>query len=118
VPSEILQTIETVNAQLAALLADTNRSLSGECEFGVEQVRALSQPLAIMAPILAREHELRSLQPELDAPLDLYKSLLRQLQTALDRVRVMLLARRSQMDSGRVQLDAVSHWANALSHTR
>jgi hypothetical protein len=118
VPSELLHTIEGVSSQLATLLAETKRALSGESDFGVEQVRALSQPVAAMAPIMARAAELQSLHPEIAAPLDHYKSLLRELQTALDRVRVMLLARRSQMDAGRVQLDAVSNWANALSHTR
>lgn len=118
VSSEILSKIETINRELIALVADTKRALAGERDFGVEQVRALSQPIGEMAPIMARATDLRALHPEIAAPLDLYKSLLRELQIALDRIRVMLLARRSQMDACRVQLDAVSNWANALSHTR
>ncbi len=110
--------IGDINAQLAAMLADTKRALAGEREFGVEQVRSLSEPIAAMALVMERAAELRKLHPEIAGPLDLYKSQLSELQTTLEQVRMMLLARRSQIDAGRAQLEAVSQWANALGHTR
>jgi hypothetical protein len=118
VDSALCDKIGDINAQLAAMLADTKRALAGEREFGAEQVRSLSEPIAAMALVMERAAELRKLHPEIAGPLDLYKSQLNELQTTLEQVRMMLLARRSQMDAGRVQLEAVSQWANALGHTR
>jgi len=110
--------VSETNTKLGAMLAETRRALTGEREFGVEQVQALSALTAPMAPVMHRAAELRKLHPEMAAPLDSYKSLVHELQTAVEQVRMMLLARRSQMDAGRVQLDAVTQWANALGQTR
>jgi hypothetical protein len=118
VGSNLLAKIEAVNAQIAPLLANARLALSGERLFGVAEVRALSAPVTEMAPIMARAAELRGQHPELIYPLEQYKSQLRELRAALEQIRVMLLARRGQMDAGRVQLDAVTHWAKALSRTR
>ncbi len=116
--SELYGKIERINAQLAVMLASAKRALTGEKDFGVEQVRALSVPIAEMAPVMERSAELRRQEPELGGQLDLYKIQVRELQTALEQVGMMLHARRSQMDAGRKQLDAVTHWANALGQTR
>jgi hypothetical protein len=53
-----------------------------------------------------------------EGELDLYKSQLGGLQTTLGRIRVMLLARQSILEAGRVQLSAVSQWMGALRQTR
>jgi hypothetical protein len=63
----------------------------------VEQVRVLSASIQEMAPMIARAAELRTVEPELAAQLDLYKSQLRELQTTLDQIRLMLLTKRAQM---------------------
>jgi hypothetical protein len=118
VSSPLLEKIEEINAQIGALLAHAQRALTGSAEFGVEQVRALTKPIAEMAPIMEHASELRTLQPEIVGELDLYKSQLRELQTTLERVHMMLLARQSQIQAGQVQLDAVSQWATALGRTR
>jgi hypothetical protein len=117
-PSDLRSKIEAVNARLATLLAETKGALSGEREFGVAQVRALSEPIQEMAPVMRRAAELRAAEPEICGALDLYKAQLGELQTALERVRVMLLTRRGQMEAGRTQLDAVSKWAVALRQTQ
>ena len=116
--AELSDKLESINARLAELLAGARRSLTGEGTFGVEQVRALYAPIAEMAPVMARAAELRTLHPEIAGELDRYKSQLRELQTTIQKVRVMLLLRRSNMDAGRAHVEAVSHWANALSQTR
>jgi hypothetical protein len=118
VDTELYSKLGDINMQLAAMLSDTQRALAGEREFGVEHVRALSEPIAAMASVMERAAELRKLHPEIGGPLDLYKSQLRELETTLEQMRMMLLARRSQMDAGRVQLEAVSQWANAFGRTR
>lgn len=98
--SPLPQKIEAINGRIRTLLAETQRALAGEHEFGVEQVRALAEPIQEMAPLMAREADLRTVQPETAAALDLYKAQLRELQTALERVRMMLLARRAQIEGG------------------
>ena len=116
--SPLHQKIETANARIQVLLTHTRGALAGEREFGVEQVRALSVPIQEMAPVMQQAAELRAREPEIAGALDQYKAQLRELQTALDQVRMMLLAKRGQMDSGRVQLDAVSQWAAVLRQTQ
>jgi hypothetical protein len=116
--SQERHTIERANARIAALLANTRRALSGEREFGVAKVNDLCEPIQEMAPLMARAVELRATDPEISRELDLYRSQLAELQTALEQVRVMLLAHRDQIDAGRTQLDAMSHWAAALRQTQ
>ena len=110
--------IADANTRLRSLLDETTRALSGQGDFGVDQVRAFSQVISEMAPILERAAELRALHPELTAPLDLYRSQLGELHIALQHVHMMLLARRSELGAHHAQVDAVSQWANALSSTR
>jgi hypothetical protein len=75
------QKIDAINVRIQALHVDTQLALRGEREFGVEQVRVLSASIQEMAPMIARAAELRTVEPELAAQLDLYKSQLRELQT-------------------------------------
>jgi hypothetical protein len=117
-PAELRQKIAAVNTRLTGLVQHTRRSLRGETQFGVEQVRALAAPIAEMAPIMARAKALEDQQPEIAGELAQYKSQLAELHIALQQVTMMLLARRGQMESGRIQLDAVTKWANTLGQTR
>jgi hypothetical protein len=112
------QKIDTINARIQALNADTQLALRGEREFGVEQVRVLATSIQEMAPVTARAAELRTLEPELTAQLELYKSQLRELQITLDQIRLMLLTKRAQLLTRGGQLEAVSKWAGALQQTQ
>lgn len=117
-PGELREKIADVNSRIFALLIETRQALKGEKVFGVEQVRELSKPITEMTPVMARAEELRALQPEIAEELDLYKIHLIDLQTALEQVRMMLIAYRSQMESHRAHLDAVSQWTKRFSHTQ
>jgi len=111
------QTTERVNARLAVLLEKAGRALRGECEFGVHDVRQLREPIEEMAPIVADSVELRVVQPEIIGELDRYKTHLGELQSTLDQLRVMLLARQASLCSDQTHLSAVSKWAAALRQT-
>jgi len=117
-PVPLKEKISAVNARLARLLDDSRRSLKGERDFNVETVRALSQPISEMAPVVAQAKELRLLQPEIDGQLDLYFGQITELRDVLENVRMTLLARRASLEAGRGQLEAVTLWAAALSRTR
>ena len=112
------QTIEQVNARLAALIEAARRALRGEAEFNAGSVRALRRPIEEMAPIVAQSQSLRRDQPEIVGQLDLYKTHLSELQTTLDQLRVMLLARQASLRSDQTHVSAVSKWASALHQTR
>lgn len=114
----VRQTILRVNARLAELLEGARRALRGECNFGVEEVRRIQQPVEEMAAIVARSAELRRMQPELAGELDLYKAQLGEMQTTLAQIRMMLLARQGSLEAGRAQLSAVSQWISAFRQTR
>jgi hypothetical protein len=107
--SELSGKLERINTQLAAMLAGARCAVTGESDFGLEQVHALSAPIAEMAPVMARAAELRALDPEIAAGLDRYKFQRGELHIILARVRMMLLARRAQMEASRVHLQSVSH---------
>jgi len=107
-----------INASVTKLLEETLAALRGEREFGPPQIRAISAPLTRMAPLMASAKELRSSHPELGAELEKYKMILRELQTALEHVRMMLLARRSGLETSRQKSQAMSQWAAAFQQTR
>jgi DNA repair exonuclease SbcCD ATPase subunit len=112
------QRAERVNAHLAELMEDARRALRGEAEFNVTKVRRLRQALEEMTPIAARSAELRLVEPELAGEINRYEAQLRELQTTLQQIRVMLLARRASFRATRAQMNAVSRWASAFHQTR
>ena len=107
----IREKIAAVNAQVGFLLEETRRALRGERDFGPDQVHAIAQPVSEMAPILASAKELTEQEPGVEQEIAEYKQQLRELHLALDQVRMMLTARRGEMDRSRQHLDAVSRWA-------
>jgi hypothetical protein len=113
-----LQTVERVNARMAELLEEARRALRGERDFDTEDVQRLREPVGAMDSIVARSNELRRLQPEIAGQLDLYKSQLRDLQTILLQIRVMLKGRQAALDAGQTHNTAVSRWVSALHQTR
>ncbi len=112
------QTIERVNARLAALIEAARRALRGEGEFNVESVRQLRKPVEEMAPIVGQSADLRQAQPEIIGQLEQYKSHLGELQTTLNQLRVMLLGRQASLCSDQTHVSAVSRWASTLRQTR
>lgn len=112
------ETIASANSRLGCLLAETKQALRGEREFGPEQVSALREPLTEMDPVMVQAKDLRVLKPELEGELDLYKSQLGDLQTTLEKIRLMLLARQAHLCASHVQLTAVGRWAKTLGETR
>ena len=112
------QTIERASSRLAELLEEARRAIRGERDFDVSDVRRLQEPVGEMAPIVAQAAELRRLQPETTGPLEFYKSQLRELQSTLIQVRIMLHTRQANLQAGHVHNTAVSRWVSALRQTR
>lgn len=116
-PGVLREKIAAVNARIGALLLDSQRALRGERNFGSEEVRAISGPVSEMAPVMARA-ELTAQDPEIAEELALYKRQLAELHGALENVRMMLMARRGQIEEAGSHLEAVSRWAAATKLIR
>lgn len=112
------ETIERSNALLAVLLEEVRHALRGECEFDTRDVRRLSEPIGEMDAIAAQASTLRMIHPELGKHLDLYRSQLRELQTLIVQVRLMLHTRQLHLNASHNHNAAVMRWVGALRQTR
>lgn len=110
--------VERINARLAGLIENARRALRGESEFGVADVRQLREPVEEMAPIVAQSQNLQREHPEMAGQLDQYKRQLGELQTTLNQLRVMLLARQASLRADQTHVSAVSKWASTFHQTR
>jgi hypothetical protein len=71
-----------------------------------------------MEPIVSHAADLRAKDAELDADLKAYTRTLKELQTTLEQVRFMLLARQAHVAATRGHLETVNLWATAFKQTR
>jgi len=110
--------VRGANAAVRALLGRAREALAGRCDFSIQEVRAIAEPVAQMAPIIEQRQHLRTIEPDLDGQLEAYAATLGELQTTLEQVRFMLLARRAQMAATRAHLQTFGLWAAALRQTR
>ena len=114
----ILNRVHSANDQLRSVVDLIGGALAGRCQFGVEDLRAISAPLFDMSPLVADAKRLRKMQPELDGAFDAYAEILSAVHTSLDQIRFVLLARRAQVDLMRGHLETVGRWADTLRQTR
>lgn len=117
-PAVTLEKLNSINQSLFQLLEQTRRALAGQADFDATTVRQLSLLVAEMDPVLPRSKQLRAAHPELIAPLDHYLRLAADLRGELEKIRMMLLARRGSLEVARAQLHAASQFVDALSSTR
>jgi len=116
--SRVRQTIERANDRLEVLLGDAHRALRGEAIFDGVTVGRMREAIGEMTDVVRRSQELRQAQPELGPAFDHYRAHLRELQTTLQKIRVMLLTRQNSVQANQAQVSAVSRWANAFQQTR
>jgi hypothetical protein len=114
----IANRVREANSKLRELLLRARDALVGRHNFNVEDVRAIAEPVAQMAPIVADAARLRVLQPDLDGQLEAYAANLGELQITLEHVRFMLIARRAHLAAARSHLETFGLWAATLRQTR
>jgi hypothetical protein len=117
-PSSVNAGLCAINDHLLHLFEETRRSLAGQREFDLDLVQDLSALISQADPVVRRARALRVEDPEFAAPLDHYLHLAQDLRCELEKVNMMLLARRSALHEARTQLHAVTQWTSALSSTR
>jgi hypothetical protein len=116
--SALLDRARRANAELRRQLQRIAEMLAGRGGFGPPEIRAIARPVAEMAPLVAEARRLRTALPELRGELDRYAQNLAEMQTALDRVRLVLLARCAAVEAQRGHLETVTLWASAWQQTR
>jgi hypothetical protein len=114
----ILARVRLANSTLGTLLRRTRDALAGRHNFGVEDVRAIAEPVSQMSPLIEDAKNLRTLQPELDGELEAYAGNLGEMQLALEQMRFVLIARLAQMDAMRGHMETVGLWTAALRQTQ
>lgn len=119
-----LLSLRASNAQLATALEQIVLALAGRGPFGAEELRAVACGVAQAAPLAARaaeprargtqEHEWRVLAEE----LQVYTGRLRALQTQLDGLRCVLLARGAAIRARQAHLQSLERWSASWQQTR
>ncbi len=110
--------VRRANARLREILLQARNALAGRQNFAVQEIRALSEPLAEMQAIVFRSADLRASDSELDAELKSYAATLKELQTILEQVRFMLHARRDHLAAAHGHIERISLWAETLKQTQ
>ncbi len=113
-----LHRVRGANAKLRALLGRIGDALAGRRNFGVEDVRAIAEPVSEMAPVVCEAERLRVDVPGLQGEFETYAKNLGEMHAALDRVRCVLLARCAQTEAQRGHLETVSLWAATWRQTQ
>ena len=116
--SSVVEQVRDANAKLRLLISRTRDSLAGRCNFTAGDVRAIAEPVGSAQPIIDEAATLRTTRPDLDAELETYKQNLKEVQVALEQMRVMLMARRAHIESARGHLATLSMWNATLRLTR
>jgi len=116
--SDKLAVVAEVNSRIAMHLDTARRALAGAAVFDVGEVSALLDLTAQMEAYLGKEHRFDKDTAEFRQQMRLYKERLQELKKLLEQIRMMLLAKRSQLESSQRHMSAVSQWTDAYQHTR
>jgi hypothetical protein len=116
--AEILERVKSANLKLQTFLHGAEEALAGRRIFGVDELHTAQEPVSEIGALLSEATRLRATSSELDHELALYSQNLEATQTALDRVRVVLLARCGSLEAQRAHLSAVSMWSSAFTQTQ
>jgi len=110
--------VRRTNLKLREILSRARGALTGREDFTVKDIRAISEPLNEMEQIVFRAADFRAADVELDAELNNYALNLKELQTSLEQVRFMLLARQTHLAAAQGHLERITLWAAALKQTQ
>jgi hypothetical protein len=118
-PSDKAAFVGQVNSELAAHLARARRTLVGAEVFDVNEVRQIVFLVSRMEPHVKsiRQSRFRT-TPELDSQINAYRQQLQELNQTLEQIRMMLLAKRGELELSRRHMSAVTRWTHAYQQTR
>ena len=84
-----------------------------------ENIKAISEPIELMAPIVSQAADLRAMDREYGRGASRHMPrTLKELQVTLDQVRFMMLARQAHLEASRSHLETLNLWATTVKQTR
>ena len=110
--------VQNANLRLREVLSRARGALEGRQDFTVQEIRELSEPLREMREIVSRSAELRAADAEMDSELASYSETLKELQTSLEQVRFMLIARKAHLSAAHGHIERITLWTEALKQTQ
>jgi hypothetical protein len=117
--SESVAIIAEINSELAVHLNRAQRTLEGAEVFDVAEVRELMSLIARMEPQVRTARRSGSwTSREVADQMDIYQQQLQKLSRTLEQIRMMLVAKRGELEFSRRHMSAVTRWAHAYQQTR
>jgi ABC-type phosphate transport system auxiliary subunit len=107
----------SANEELRDFLQRVEGLASGTCSISDRDLQVLSQRLSTLAPEIGDASRSETLDADLRNEVAEYVKNLRALQTALEKVRCIMLARKMQIETQKRHLDGLQGWVNAYNQT-
>jgi hypothetical protein len=107
----------SANKELRDFLQRVEGLASGTSSISERDLQALSQRLSTLAPEIGDASRAETLDTGLRNEVAEYVGNLRALQTALEKVRCIMLARKTQIETQKRHLDGLQGWVNAYRQT-
>lgn len=105
------------NDELRGFLRRVDGLVNGTQSVSEGDLRSVSQRIANLAPEVGDASRGATLDQSLQEEIAEYVRNLRALQTALERVRCIMLARKVQLESAKRHVEGVKGWVDAYIHT-
>ena len=105
------------NQELSQFLRRVDGLVIGTESITERDLQSLSQRLSTLAPEVGKSSRQEMLDQPLQDEIAAYVKKLRDLQTALEKVRCVMLARKVELDSAKRHLHGLQGWVNAYSQT-
>jgi ABC-type phosphate transport system auxiliary subunit len=105
------------NEELRGFLHRVDGLVRGTDSVSEGDLRSVSQRIANLAPEVGDASRGANLDAQLQQEIAEYVRNLRALQTALEKVRCVMLARKLQIESAKRHVEGVKGWVEAYTHT-
>jgi hypothetical protein len=116
-PTDRSSRLLSANRELRSFLARVDGMVHGTADIGAGDLRELGRLLRSMAPEISEGSSHVSVDAALRALIQEYTGNLRALQSSLDQVRCVMLARRVQMEAAGQRLQGLQSWTSAYRQT-
>jgi hypothetical protein len=107
----------SANEELSDFLQRVEGLAAGTCSISDRDLQALSKRLSTLAPEIGDASRGETLDADLQNEVAKYVMNLRALQTALEKVRCFMLARKMQIETHKRHLDGLRGWVSAYNQT-
>ena len=116
-PSERYDHLLSANRELRNFLERVDALTQDAADVDASDLRALHRLVDAMAPEICKPSIGDIADAALQSQIQEYRRNLRALQTSLEQVRSVMLARRAQIEIAREHVDHFQNWADAYQQT-